>query len=98
MSILKKIRPVHRRAPEQSFRVWIRPLGFAWKIHVEGRSQASWLRQQLQEHNVPCAEEAAVWGGNAVGFRCLSETQVQKNSVERLLRSISQVRIQIDPA
>lgn len=102
MKTLKKLRPVprpvHHSAPSESFRVWIRPLGFAWKIHVEGLTESRWLRQQLLEHNTPCTEQADVWGGKAIGFRCLSETQHQKESVERLLRSQPLVRIQIDPA
>ncbi len=98
MKTIKKIRPAVRPTPEESFRVWIRPLGFSWKIHVEGRPQAGWLKDQLVAHNVPCTDTTRVWDGKAVGFRCLSETQRQKESVERLLRSLPQVRIQIDPA
>lgn len=98
MKTIKKLNPVNRPTPRESFRVWLRPLGFAWKIHVEGRAQAAWLKQQLVEHNCVCTKLTFVWNNKALGFRCLSENQHQKDSVERLLRSLPQARIQIDPA
>lgn len=98
MRTIKKLQPTRLPTPQESFRVWVRPLGFSWKVHVDGQSQARWLRHELITHNVPCTDSVNVAEGEIVGFRCLSGTQQQKDSVERLLHSLPQVRIQIDPA
>jgi len=41
-------------APDDPFRVWLRPLGNAWKVRVEGLDRCQWLRDELAHRELAC--------------------------------------------
>lgn len=79
------------------FRVWIRPMGHAWKIRTEGVAGASWLVYELSRRNLECTDPAPA-GTDMFVLRCMSATVHEKNYVWNLLKRFECVDLQNDPA
>lgn len=82
------------------FRVWLRPLGEACRIRVEGRDNAVWLRERVMTSlNVECQESTGGQDSHDVGtlvVRCeLPGTQIE---LDRLLARIPELEVMCQPA
>ena len=92
----------HEPAPQESvsvkpFRVWLRPLGNAWKIRVEGSTECDWLQTELMRRELACSTPEDS-GKEMLTFRCMSETPHEASYVWGLLKAMSQVLLQNEPA
>ncbi len=81
-----------------SFRVWIRPLGNAWKVCTESAVTEEWLRLELEHRGLTCSESLVNQATSMHVFRCMSETPHEASYVWNLLKALPQVLLQNDPA
>ena len=82
----------------EPFRVWIRPLSNSWKIRVENGDTCVWLRNELEHRGLKCSPTTKSSDGKMQSFTCMSETPHEATYVWNLLKSLSQVLLQNDPA
>jgi len=82
----------------EPFRVWLRPLGNAWKVRVEGSDPCQWLRRELVHRGLSCTDPETISGTDLLLFHCMSETAHEVNYAWRLLQALSQVQLQNEPA
>jgi hypothetical protein len=97
--------PLHRPAHPNTvaadvdpFRVWIRPLGNAWKVRVEGADSSRWLRNEIEHRGLTCSNPSQIADTGMQTFRCMSETPHESSYVWNLLKALPQVLLQNDPA
>jgi hypothetical protein len=97
--------PLHRPAEPKNiqveidpFKVWIRPLGNAWKLRVAGHQGCEWLRRELTHRQLECTVPLGIAETDLIVFRCMSETPQESSYVWNLLRALPQVLLQNDPA
>jgi hypothetical protein len=97
--------PLHRPAHPKTvasdvepFRVWIRPLGNAWKVRIEGADSSQWLRNELEHRGLTCSNSSQIADTCMQTFRCMSETPHESSYVWNLLKALPQVLLQNDPA
>jgi hypothetical protein len=82
----------------EAFRVWVRPLGNAWKVRVQDANSGHWLRNELTHRGLTCSDASPVSGTSMQTFRCMSETPHEAFYVWNLLKALPQVLLQNDPA
>jgi len=85
------------RVPE-AFRVWVRPLGNAWKLRVQGVESSQWLRNELTHRGLKCSDPSSAADRSMQIFQCMSETPHEACYVWSLLKALPQVLLQNDPA
>ena len=83
-----------------AFRVWLRPLGSACRVRVDGISNAEWLLDRLGHSFVfktadPMNEEE---GSSCCTFGLAYNSQMSRRGFERLLAAIPEVNLMTDPA
>ena len=83
-----------------TFPVWLRPLGSAWRVRVDGTRNARWLLDRLGRSFVfktsdPMTEEE---GSSCCTFRVAHNSQMSRRGFERLLGAIPEVILMTDPA
>jgi hypothetical protein len=83
-----------------TFRVWIRPLGSACRVRVDGVRNAQRLLNRLGHSFVfktadPMNEEE---GSSCCTFRVAYSSQMSRRGFERLLAAIPEVNLMMDPA
>ncbi len=82
------------------FRVWIRPLGSACRMRVEGRKNAEWLLSRLCQYSIvptfePIRDED---GSSCCTFNVVSASPQSCPTFDILLASIPEVKLMWDPA
>ena len=82
------------------FRVWLRPLGSACRVRVDGIRNARWLLDRLGHSFIfktsdPVDEEE---GSSCCTFRLAYRSQMSRRGFERLLVAIPEVNLMADPA
>jgi hypothetical protein len=82
------------------FHVWLRPVGGACKVRVDGTRNAKWLLDRLSRSFIfkscePLSEEQ---GSSCCSFRVAYNSQVSRPAFERLLAAIPEVKLMLDPA
>ncbi len=83
-----------------TFRVWIRPLGIACRVRVDGPQNAMWLLSQL-DHSLafnacePIRDDEASFRST---FQVPYTSQMPHSTIERLLAAIPQVKLMLEPA
>ena len=83
------------------FHVWLRPLGGDCRVRVDGMSNAQWLLTRLRQSFVFKDSEAIHEdqdSSNCCTFRVAYTSQVPRRVFERLLASIPEVMVMVDPA
>lgn len=83
-----------------TFPVWLRPLGSACRVRVDGIRNAQWLLNRLGQSFVfktadPMNEEV---GSSCCTFRVAYSSQVSPRGFERLLAAIPEVNLMTGPA
>jgi len=83
-----------------AFRVWLRPLGSACRVRVDGVGNAQWLLNRLGHSFVfktaaPLSEEE---GSSCCTFHLAYSSHVSRRGFERLLAAIPEVNLMTDPA
>jgi hypothetical protein len=83
-----------------TFAVWLRPLGSACRVRVDGISNAQWLLDRLGRSFVfktadPMNEEE---GSSCCTFHLAYSSQMSRRGFERLLAAIPEVKLMTDPA
>ena len=83
-----------------AFRVWVRPLGGACRIRVDGVDNANWLLDRLGESYIfknsePVQEER---DSSCCSFRVPYNSQAGYSDIERLLSKIPEATLEFDPA
>ena len=83
-----------------TFPVWLRPLGNACRVRVDGIKNAQWLVDRLSRSFVfktsdPMNEEE---GSSCYTFRVAYSSQMSRRGLERLLAAIPEVNLMTDPA
>ena len=83
-----------------AFRVWIRSLGNASRVRVEGDENARWLLGRLSQSFVFKSSEPvrAARDPSCCTFRVPYGSQVSRDRVERLLATIPEVTLMTEPA
>jgi hypothetical protein len=82
----------------QRFRIWLRPLGDACKVRVDGSANAEWLRRWMEKNGFQLSPSLPVAGTAQVVFQAAFPPQVSQAAVERNLRSMPEVELMHDPA
>ena len=82
----------------EPFCVWLRPLGNAWKVRVEGTDGCRWLRQQLIGQELSCTDPVNISDTDLHVFRCMSEAPHEAGFAWGLLKALPRVLLQNDPA
>lgn len=82
------------------FHVWLRPLGGACRVRVDGVENTQWLLHRLGQSFVfktadPIAEEA---DSSCCTFRVQYDSQMSRHGLEKLLAAISEITLMTDPA
>jgi hypothetical protein len=82
-----------------AFRVWVRALGNASRVRVDGSENANWLLRRLSEAFVFKSSEPVceVNGTSCWTFRVPYTSQMSRSSFERLLAKIPEVNLMSDP-
>lgn len=82
------------------FRVWIRPLGQACRVRVDGRENAKWLLDRLGKAFVFKSSEPVRAEENTpfCTFLVPCNSQVSHSSIARLLGKIPEVTLNMEPA
>ena len=83
-----------------AFRVWLRPLGSAFRVRVDGVGNAKWLLDRLSRSFVfktaaPMSEDE---GSSCCTFHLAYNSQMPPRGFERLLAAIPEVKLMTDPA
>ncbi len=83
-----------------TFRVWVRPLGSACRVRVDGIKNTGWLLDRLAQAfvfktNEPVNENEA---SSCYTFRVAYSSQISRRGFERLLGAIPEVNLMLDPA
>ena len=83
-----------------TFAVWLRPLGSACRVRVDGISNAQWLLDRLGRSFVfktadPMNEEG---DSSCCTFRVVYGSEMSRRGFERLLAAIPEVNMMPDPA
>jgi hypothetical protein len=83
-----------------AFRVWIRPLGDACRVRVDGLRNAEWLLTRLSRSFVfksaaPRDDDTAT---SCSSFQVPYNSQVSRSTLEKLLAAIPEVRLMLEPA
>lgn len=82
----------------EPFQVWVRPLGNAWKLRVQGADASAWLREELVHRGLTCSPQSNVGDSSMHTFQCMSETPHEACYVWSLLKALPQVLLQHAPA
>jgi hypothetical protein len=82
------------------FRVWLRPLGSACRVRVDGTRNAEWLLDRLGRSFVfktanPMSEDE---DSSCCTFQLAYNSQMSRRGFERLLNTIPEVNLMADPA
>ena len=83
------------------FQVWLRPLGGDCRVRVDGMRNAQWLLTRLSQSFVFKTSEAMHEdhvSASGCTFRIAYSSQVPRRAFERLLASIPEVTVMVDPA
>jgi len=85
------------------FKVWVRPLGNACKICVEGRDNAESLRERLQQEGTNCtapeprtetdAAQTPLWV-----FRAQYTPTITESQLPLFLESLPDIELMLEPA
>jgi len=83
-----------------TFRVWIRPRDGTRRVRVDGMKNAMWLLTRLSQVFVfktaePVKEDE---GSSCCTFRVADSSQISRQSFERLLGAIPEVKLMLEPA
>ena len=83
-----------------AFSVWLRPLGNACRVRVDGIRNAQWLLDRLGRSFVfktadPMNEEE---GSSCCTFRVAYDFQTSRRGLDRLLAAIPEVNLMTAPA
>lgn len=79
-------------------RTWIRPMGNAWKLRVQGEMAAAWLCDKLVEAGLDCSAPAPVSVQDMFVFVCRSAEHHPAGYLERQLHRLPQVSVENGPA
>ena len=82
------------------FRVWVRPLGDACRVRVDGTENAMWLLAQLGQSLAfnacePIQDDEASFRST---FQVPYTPQLPRPKLEEMLAAIPQVRMMLEPA
>lgn len=82
------------------FRVWMRPLGHACRVRVDGITNTQWLLDRLGRSFVfktaePVCQDLS---SSCCTFQVMYSSQMARRSLEKLLQAIPQVRLMVEPA
>ncbi len=82
------------------FRVWIRPLGNACRLRVDGLMNAQWLLNRLSQSFVFKTSQAVVeeHDSSYCTFQVAYSSRVPRLTLDRLLAAIPEVQVMEDPA
>ena len=84
----------------KKFYVWLRPLGSACRVRVDGLDNGLWLLARLRRSHVAAIPEAL---GDQRGSPCSTfqvdyDTRLSRPEFEQLLGGIPEVEVMLDPA
>jgi hypothetical protein len=82
------------------FQVWLRPLGGDCRVRVDGMRNAQWLLTRLSQSFVFKTSEGVHEDkdSSCCTFNLAYSSQVPRRMFERLLASIPEVMVMVDPA
>ena len=83
-----------------AFRVWVRPLGGACHVRVDGMEKARWLLGCLSQSFIFKSSKPVreVKGTSCCTFQLPYTSQVSRSFIERELARIPEVRLLSEPA
>jgi hypothetical protein len=83
-----------------TFHVWVRPLGGACRVRVDGVGNAEWLLDRLGR-SFDCGSSKPIRDGEGSccsTFRVPYGSQMSRSTFEELLAAIPEVTLMLDPA
>lgn len=80
------------------FQVWLRPIGNATKVRVEGQKNAEWLREQLLDAGAGCGISQPVNGTTCAAFLAYHTPEVDAFKLRHILTALPTVKLMLDPA
>lgn len=82
------------------FRVWIRPLGSTCRVRVDGRKNTDWLLSRLSRSFAfkSCEPVYEDYGSSCYTFRVPYTSDMPRQKLDRLMASIPEVTLMLDPA
>ena len=78
-------------------KVWLRPVGDATKVQVEGQDNSDWLRQRFQERGFTCSSPRHTPGTDRFVFRAEYTVLADRSAVGELLRTFPEVDLMHAP-
>ncbi len=83
-----------------TFPVWLRPLGSDCRVRVDGVNNARWLLARLSQSFIFKTSEEVheEQGSSYCTFRLAYSSQMSRRALEKLLASIPEVKIMLEPA
>lgn len=80
------------------FSVWLRPMGTATKVRVEGEENAQWLRERILDEGAGCGEVKAVSGTPFGVFLAYHTRDVDEFKLLGLMKELAEVQLRLEPA
>jgi hypothetical protein len=83
-----------------AFRVWVRPLGGAYRVRVDGAENARWLLERLSQSFVFKNTDALAEERDSpfCTFQVPCQSRLSRSAFERLLAAIPEVQLALEPA
>ena len=83
-----------------AFRVWVRPLGDAYRVRVDGAENARWLLDRLSQSFVFKSSDSVSEerGSPFCSFQVPCQSRLSRSAFERLLAAIPEVELALEPA
>ena len=79
------------------FKVWLRPVGQATRVQVEGRQNSDWLRARLLRRGFTCSPCESSPGTDRFAFRAGYAAEAEQPAVHELLAGLSDVALMHSP-
>ena len=80
------------------FQVWLRPVGNATKVRVDGKGNADWLREQLLHAGAGCGIGLYVAGTAFVTFLAYHTPHVDSIKLRHIVSTLPEVELMLEPA
>ena len=80
------------------FQVWLRPIGSATKVRVDGQRNAESLREQLLQAGVGCGLGLQAEGIVFVTFLVYHTPRVDAPKLRHVMSKLPKVELMLDPA
>ena len=80
------------------FHVWLRPVGNATKVRVDGQTNADWLREQLLYAGAGCGIGQPIAGTAFATFLAYHTPHVDALKLRDIISKLPEVELMLDPA